>query len=114
MRDALLDILADPLQHRPLALMSARRDGGGDIVEGTLESDAGGHYDITSHIPRFVASGEMAQRQVERSFAFKWQQQDTYRSAGMVEQSREWLISSYGYRSADDMSRYMSHISSLL
>ena len=114
MREALLEILADPLQHRPLALMSAHRDAAGDIVDGTLESGAGARYDITSHIPRFVANGETAQGQVERSFAFKWQQQHTYRSAGMVEQSREWLVSRYGFRSADDMCRYMSERSSVL
>lgn len=108
MREALLDILVDPLDSQPLTLIDARYDEGGDIVDGALQTTAGSRYDITEHIPRFVATRDASQRQVERSFAFKWQQQHTYTSRGMVERSRAWLVARYGFSSADDMCCYMS------
>ena len=108
MRKALLDILADPVQRQPLTLVDARYDDAGDIVEGALESREGPRYEIDEHIPRFVTTEDASQRQVERSFAFKWQQQHTYTSPGMIERSREWLVARYGFASADEMCRYMS------
>lgn len=108
MREALLGILVDPVQHQPLTLVDPDRDEAGDIVEGALESRSGVRYGITAHIPRFVTTDDAAQRQVERSFAYKWRQEHTYSSPEMVEQSRQWLVTRYGFGSADEMCRYMA------
>src|SRR5579862_4721986 len=108
MHDALLDLLVDPSAKTPLSLLDARRDAGGEIVEGALGGGADRRYLITGYIPRFVATQNASQRQVERSFAYKWQQRHTYGSPDMIERSREWLVARYGFASADEMCGYMS------
>ena len=107
MREALLEILADPVEHERLTLIDPRRDPAGDVVDGALESRSGVRYGITAHIPRFVRTEDAAQQQVERSFAYKWSQQHTYNSPDMLERSRQWLVTRYGFASADEMCRYM-------
>ena len=84
MRKALLDILVDPIDRRPLTLIDPCDDTAGEIVSGGLRSAAGRRYEIHEEIPRFVVTEDASQLQVERSFAFKWQQQHTYTSPGMV------------------------------
>src|SRR5581483_2650180 len=108
MRDALLELLVDPVDRTAVHLTNIERDASGEIVEGRLAGSRGRGFDITRYIPRFVTTTDAGQRQTEQSFAFKWQQQHTYGSPGMLERSRQWLVARYGFESADDMRRFMA------
>jgi arsenite methyltransferase len=108
MRDALLAILADPVDRQPLLLTGSQRDPEGDVLSGHLEGAAGRRYPITSAIPRFVLTEDANQKQTQQSFGFKWQQRHTYDSPAVLASSREWLVSRYGFVDVDEMRRYMA------
>src|SRR5881275_2214128 len=108
MHDTLLEILTDPAGSGPLTLAAARRDQGGAVVEGELLSRNGTTYAITDYVPRLSVGSDPEQTQTRRSFAFKWKQQHSYGSEGMVEQSRRWIATRYGFSSIGEMTNYLS------
>jgi len=107
MRDALLDILVDPTDGASLTATRIEREGG-EIVSGALSTKTGRSFAITRGIPRFVERTDEGQAQVEGSFAFKWHQQHSYSSPGMMDESRKWLVARYGFDSAPAMAKYFS------
>ena len=108
MRDALLEVLADPLDGQPLALRDVQRDSDGEIIEGRLAGPGGIAYDIRDYVPRMVTTNDPEQRQTERSFAFKWHRQHSYGAEGMLDRSRDWLVARYGFESPEKMRLHMS------
>jgi len=108
MHDALIEVLADPVGGNTLALAQEERDETGEIVSGRLQGGQDRSYAIAGAIPRFVLTSDPYQRQTERSFAFKWDQQHTYRSPGMLQRSQQWLVARYGFASADDLANYLA------
>lgn len=110
MRDTLLRWLVDPADGRSLTLESPSIDPArpGDIAAGRLKSESGRAYPIDNGIPRFVRRDDAGQRQVEESFGYKWAQQHSYQSEGMLNQGRAWLVSRYGFQTAEDFAAHMS------
>jgi arsenite methyltransferase len=106
MREAMLDILVDPIERTPLRLRVASTESNGEVLEGELESGTGRRYPISRAIPRFVLTQDADQAQTRRSFAFKWRQRHTYDSPAVVSRSRGWLVERYGFESVDAMRRY--------
>ena len=106
MRKELLALLVDPADRKPLTLVDEQTHAGevvsGRLVNGTKE------YGIRAGIPRFVLTEDPDQRQTEESFGFKWQQRDTYDAPGMREVTRRWLVSRYGFESAEAMQDYLA------
>lgn len=114
MRDELLPLLADPADRSPLSLSDEQRDAGGDIISGTLRGGSGRAFGIVRAIPRFVMTEDAGQQQTQESFGYKWAQQQSYGSEGMLSRSREWLVSRYGFDSAEAMSAYMARAGRVL
>lgn len=86
------DMLVDPIDRTPLV-----REGD------SLRGGAGRIYPIVNGIPRFVQTEDAGQRQTENSFAYKWQQRESYGSAGMVDGVRRWVVERYGFSTAAAM-----------
>lgn len=107
MREALQDLLVDPVSGLSLRLRDGRRVGD-EVVDGRLEGSNGRSFPIKNGIPRFVLTEDEDQRQTERSFGFKWRQRETYGSPGMVETSRLWLVERYGFADAETMRAFMA------
>lgn len=108
MRDDLLPLLADPVDGTALTLLDAARDAAGNVVTGRLQGGGGRTFEILAGIPRFVMTEDEGQRQTQKSFGFKWEQQQSYGSPGMLDESRAWLVSRYGFSSAGEMADYMA------
>ena len=99
MHRSLVDTLREPGTGRPLRLEASES---ADVVgEGALVGER--RYPIIRGIPRFVDVEDEGQRQTQGSFAFKWNQRNTYDSDRMREQSRRWLLERYGFASVDEM-----------
>ncbi len=107
MRDWLLDILADPAGGAELSLDGDVRDGGGEILAGTLRG-AGTAYEIRDGIPRFVASEDAGQTQTQESFGFKWTNLGGFGSDGMQEKVSSWILERYGFGSGAEMRDYFA------
>ena len=103
MSKVMLDILVDPISKAPLEVEVHRSGPKGSILEGLLRSPEGRTYSITNGIPRFVLTEDTDQRQTARSFAFKWQQRDTYDSTQMRTTAQQWLVERYGFANTDEM-----------
>jgi len=106
-RRQILEILVDPISKTPLRLEENHLENG-EIIEGVLHGEAEHSYLVTNGIPRFVHSDDADQLQTEFSFAFKWQQRNTYDSAQFRKTSREWLVRRYGFRTPEDMRSYFA------
>ncbi len=107
MHRSLLPLLVDPEDRQPLRLEADLTGSADEVLTGRLVN-ARTCYAIRNGIPRFVLTDDPDQRQTEASFGFKWQQRDTYGAPGMMDVSRRWLVSRYGFESADAMRRYMA------
>jgi uncharacterized protein YbaR (Trm112 family) len=66
MREAMLDILVDPIERTPLRLRVASTESNGEVLEGELESGTGRRYPISRAIPRFVLTQDADQAQTRR------------------------------------------------
>ena len=107
MRKSMLDILVDPVSKTPLRLDDADyRDS--DVIDGTLIGTEGRSYPIINGIPRFVLTEDSGQKQTQNSFAFKWQQRDTYGSPEMRAHARAWVAQRSGFRSMDEFRDYFA------
>jgi SAM-dependent methyltransferase len=101
----LLDILVDPIKKTPLQAEVHQSGLEDDILEGVLYGAEGRPYLITNGIPRFVLTEDQDQRQTENSFAFKWQQRNTYDSPQMRTILQRWLVERYGLKDIDEIRR---------
>ncbi len=106
MRKELLKLLADPVSKSALTLETAMETAG-DVLEGTLHSK-GNDYPVRNAIPRFVLTEDARQKQTEKSFGYKWSQQDTYDSPGVHDASRRWLVARYGFQNVNDMQAFFA------
>jgi len=102
MLKSLLDVLVDPVS-KTLLHLAEPHDEEADIIEGHLQSAEGRSYAIANGIPRFVLTEDSEQRQTERSFGFKWQQEDSYDSPQMHAACQQWMVHRYGFQSVDEM-----------
>jgi SAM-dependent methyltransferase len=104
-KQALLDLLVDPLQRLPLVLRGATVRGSA-IESGTLAAADGTGYPIRAGIPRFVFTEDADQLQTSNAFGFKWQKRDSYDSPEFRASSTKWLVEKYGFTSLDDWTGY--------
>ena len=102
MRESLLDLLVDPLSGDPLSLEPSLVSEG-EVIEGTLRSRKGQHYPITNGIPRLLVLDDAQQKQIERSFGFKWQQRHSYESDGFLSSYHHWLREKYGFANDEQL-----------
>lgn len=100
--------LVDPVLKGPLHLDV--REGGDEVVEGSLRTDGGTEYPVRNGIPRFVLPQDNAQRQTSEAFRFKWTKRDTYDSEAARHNASRWYIEKYGFESLDAWAAcYSSH-----
>lgn len=106
MKAELLELLVDPVDHRPLT-----------SADGGLRSERGDVYPVVRGIPRFVRTEDEAQAQTQDSFSFKWGRRDTYRwLLGESDDAPQtaWLLEKYGFESTDEWARKFSSVARVL
>jgi arsenite methyltransferase len=108
MNISLLKVLVDPFSKTPLQLKAREKSEEGEICEGTLYGSESREYLIRHGIPRFVLTEDKGQRQTENSFAFKWQQRNTYESSQMFRRAQDWLVERYGFSDVGEMRSYFA------
>jgi SAM-dependent methyltransferase len=106
MHTSLLPLLVDPVSRQPLTLDSSSGDE--RIDAGSLRAVDGREYPIVRGIPRFVVTEDAGQQQTAASFGYKWQQQDSYGSAGMRSSLAPWIVARYGFASLPAMTDFFS------
>jgi SAM-dependent methyltransferase len=112
----LLDLLVDPIEHRPMTFESGQ-DQGDERLTGLLRSESGEVYPVVGGIPRFVKTQDEAQLQTQSSFSFKWKQRDSYEwLLGKSDDAPQtaWLLEKYGFASTADWARQFSSASHVL
>jgi arsenite methyltransferase len=114
MHKSLLEILVDPVSKSPLQLQARQCNANGEVIEGALCSAEGRTYPITNGIPRFVLTEEPAQRQTERSFAYKWQRADIHDPPEVELRAQSWLVERYGFGNVQQMREYFSRRARIL
>jgi arsenite methyltransferase len=104
-KQALLDLLVDPVGREPLCLVLI--DAADDtITTGILRTAAGATYPIQSGIPRFVVTDDAGQLQTSNAFGYKWQVHDISDSAAVRSSLLPWMIEKYGFASQADWANY--------
>jgi SAM-dependent methyltransferase len=103
-RDALLQLLVDPITREPFSLEQPERDGTNEILRGSLRGTSGS-YPIVNGIPRFVGSTELGQEQVAESFGYKWSIRSGYEHPRVNELNEESELQRYGLRTMEDFRR---------
>lgn len=103
MREALLEVLVDPISKTPLDVEAREYGAGHHIVEGILRGPGGRTYVIRNGIPRLVLTVDHDQRRTGDSFRFKWQQRSTYDTPHMHRVVQDWLAPRYGFRNLEEM-----------
>lgn len=114
MQASLLEILVDPVDKKSLDLEVINQDDDGQIVSGILHGHDEKTYKITNGIPRFVLTEDRGQQQTEKTFGYKWQQEDSYGSPKQRKLMAEWLSEKYGFGSVHDAQEYFQSRESIL
>lgn len=66
------------------------------LEEGAVFEIRGQSFEVRGGIPRSRRVMTEAQAQTGETFAFKWQQRDTFESVAVLGRVREWLLERYG------------------
>lgn len=104
MRSELAELLVDPSTGAKLEVEIVKAEGD-DVLEGRLTGGAR-EYAIARGIPRFVETAEQGQAQVAESFGYKWGRLEGYSDDHQLRAGRDWLVSRYGFGSAEEMRAY--------
>ncbi len=101
MKQALYDLLVDPIAGGPLDLVRLEHDQD-DTLAGELRASGGAVYPIVRSIPRLVVTDDADQMQTSDAFGFKWQKRDTYDSPAVKASSIAWMADKYGFVSLEE------------
>ena len=107
MKKALLDIIVDPIDLRPLNIEEIKAEDG-EVHSGYLHAKNGVKYEIDNGIPRFVSITDEYQEQTSRSFGYKWKKEGIKESQGCIDNARKWYVQKYGFKTIDEFWRYFS------
>jgi SAM-dependent methyltransferase len=105
MYESLVKFLVDPVSKSPLSLVEGKYEDD-RIMEGKLRGLEGRLYTISNGIPRFGVTEDQDQKQTENSFAFKWQQRNSYDSPQWYDALIPWALTRFGFETIEDMRAY--------
>ncbi len=107
MKTALLSLLVDPVEQRPLGLVDAPV-ADGEITQGQLVAQNRAVYPIHAGIPRFVNVEDQGQIQTREAFDFLWKEQASFSSPAAQSLYANWLVENYGFASPTERARYFA------
>jgi SAM-dependent methyltransferase len=108
LKPALLEVLVDPLKHRPLTFQEE---------DSRLVAEDGEVYPVVAGIPRFVKTDDPDQVQTQGAFSYKWNRRQTFDwqlVRGDDAPQNAWLLEKYGFSSVADWTRAFSPASRVL
>ena len=106
MKQSLLDLLVTPTNHQPLTFEVST---GGEMIEGKLvDIDRSVEYPVRAAIPRFTEVEDKKQAQTRDTFAFKWQQRESYETPEVDAVYAAWMCQKYGFSSYEEQAAYFA------